>query len=110
MNPPPLVFEHSAIKLHIDVRVHRLTAIKKTAYRLAAECTTVLGELDESRLPVTFLFKDGTTEAKARAVVSRFFQELVDQDLREEIAEETAPLRTLILAHAFSRTGLIRDS
>jgi His-Xaa-Ser system protein HxsD len=41
-------------------------------------------------------------------VVRQFFQELLDQELREQIAEETAPVRTLILAHAFSKADLIK--
>jgi hypothetical protein len=37
-----------------------------------------------------------------------FFQELLDQELREQIAEEINPVRTLILAHAFSKVDLIK--
>jgi hypothetical protein len=31
------------------------------------------------------------------------------QDLRSSIREETRQIRNLILSHAFSKTGLIRD-
>jgi His-Xaa-Ser system protein HxsD len=37
-----------------------------------------------------------------------FFQELLDQELRERIAEETDAIRSLILAQAYSKTDLIR--
>ncbi len=43
------------------------------------------------------------------APYNQLFQELLDQELREQIAVETAPLRNLILAHAYSRTGLPSD-
>jgi hypothetical protein len=40
----------------------------------------------------------------------RFFhQELLDEDLRVTIHEETDSIRALILAHTFSRTNLIED-
>jgi His-Xaa-Ser system protein HxsD len=97
-----------AIALMIDVRVYRLTAVKKTAYRLADRCTAVIGALADPLVPVTLRFKPGTTEAGARETARLFFQELLDQELREHIADETSAVRTLILAHAFSRADLIK--
>src|SRR5689334_8075438 len=97
-----------AIALMIDVRVYRLTAVKKAAYRLADRCTAVIGVPDEHRLPVSLHFRPGTGEPGAREGVRAFYQELLDQELREQIAEETEPVRTLILAHAFSKIDLIK--
>jgi len=97
-----------AIALVIDVRVYRLTAVKKTAYRLADRCTAVIGALADPLVPVTLRFKPGTTEAGARETARLFFQELLDQELREQIADETSAVRTLILAHAFSKADLIK--
>ncbi|MGH8227350.1 MAG: hypothetical protein ACREU3_05520, partial [Steroidobacteraceae bacterium] len=42
-------------------------------------------------------------------VVASFQKELLDQDLRATVRAETKEVRNLILAHAFSRTGLIGD-
>jgi His-Xaa-Ser system protein HxsD len=97
-----------AIALKIDVRVYRLTAVKKTAYRMADRCTAVIGALADPLAPVTLRFKPGTTEAGAREAARLFFQELLDQELREQIADETSAVRTLILAHAFSKADLIK--
>jgi His-Xaa-Ser system protein HxsD len=95
------------VHLSIDLRAYRLNAVKKTAYRLADRCTAVLGAPDVDALPVTFLFKSGVSEDAAREVVRAFFEELLDQELREEIGEETGPLRALLIANAFSKTDLI---
>ena len=56
----------------------------------------------------TLRFKSTVTEARAREVANQFFQELLDQELREQIADETSAVRTLILAHAFSKADLIK--
>ncbi len=95
----------------LDLRTNRLTAVKKAAYRLADRLTVALGTPTADApdlLPVTFLFKPRTSEATAAEAARAFYQELLDQELREQIAAETAPLRALILAHAFSKTDLIQ--
>lgn len=108
MSDMAFVFDMGAARAIVDLRVYRLTAVKKAAYRLAARCTVVFGAVEADALPVTFLFSPGTGEPTALETYRAFFQELLDQELREQIAEETAPLRALILAHAFSKTDLIR--
>lgn len=96
------------IALMIDVRVYRLTAVKKAAYRMADRCTAVIGALADPLVPVTLRFKPGTTASSARETARLYFQELLDQELREQIADETSALRTLILAHAFSKADLLQ--
>ena len=40
--------------------------------------------------------------------IGRIKNEVLDQDLRDTLFKETANIRTLILANAFSNTGLIQ--
>jgi His-Xaa-Ser system protein HxsD len=103
------VFREGRVELVIDLRAYRLAAVQKTAYRLAARCTAVLGDVGERSIAVHLTFQAPTSEAQALEVARLFFQELLDQELREQNAVETAPLRNLILAHAYSRTGLASD-
>lgn len=100
--------ESGSERVTIDLRVYRLAAVKKAAYRLADRVTVVLGAPDGDDLPLTFLWKPGTAESVAVETIRAFFDEVLDQELREHVAEETAPVRALILAHAFSKTDLIR--
>ena len=102
------VFENGAARGLLDLRSYRLAAIKKAAYRIADRCTAALGSPTDERLPLTLTFKAGTSETAAKECVRLFLEELLDQELRAEIAAETEPLRVLILAHAFSKTDLIR--
>ena len=85
------------------MRCYRLSAVQKVAYKLAEKCTVVLGGVDVTSLPITFLFPPATSETVALDVIRLFFQDLLDQELREQIAEETRPLRALLLAHAFQK-------
>jgi His-Xaa-Ser system protein HxsD len=101
-------FDGSALRGTVDLRAYRLSAVKKAAYRVASKVTVVLGTRVGEELPITLAFKPGTPEGVAIEAGRAFFQELLDQELRELVAEETAPMRTLILAHAFSKTDLIR--
>ena len=103
----PLKLEHGAIHTSIDLRVYRLVAVQKAAYRFAARGTVMIGSPTETTLPLTFTFAPATTEQTALSLAREFFQELLDQELREHVGDETRALRGLILAHAFSRAGLV---
>jgi His-Xaa-Ser system protein HxsD len=92
----------------VDVRTYRLVAVQKAAYKLADKCTIVLGSEKDQLLPITFMFQPGVAESAARQTAQLFFQELLDQELREHIASETNPMRALILAQAFSKSDLVR--
>jgi His-Xaa-Ser system protein HxsD len=91
----------------VDLRVYRLSALKKAAYRLADRVTVVIGAPEGDLVHLDFRFSPGTSEVARSEAIREFFQELVDQELREQIAEETAPVRTLIIAHALSKADLI---
>jgi His-Xaa-Ser system protein HxsD len=103
-----LSLRDGCVALTLDLRVYRLAAIKKTAYRLADRFTAAVGSPEADVVPVTLRFKASATDASARESVRVFFEELMDQELRESIAEETTPLRNLILAHAFSNLDIIK--
>src|SRR5690349_4686693 len=95
-----------AIDLVIDLRSYRLSAVKKAAYRLADRVTVILGSPDGDQLPLSLRFKPNVSETAAREAERQLFQELLDQELREQIADETGAVRTLILAQAFSNVDL----
>lgn len=108
-HPSVPIFCDGRVDFPVDLRAYRLASVQKTAYRLAARCTAFLSDVTESSVSVSLTFPAATSQAQALEVARLFFQELLDQELREQIAVETAPLRNLILAHAYSRTGLPSD-
>ena len=54
-------------------------------------------------------FDDNFSHNAIELIVDDFKKEVLDQDLRQIIKKETEPVRNLILAHTFSKTGLISD-
>lgn len=109
MAEPLVRFDGSAASAEVDTTVYALTALKKAAYRIADRCSVVIGPPDGSRVAVSFSSASGGDDG-LRDGVRAFFEHALDYDLRERIATETAPLRNLILAHAFSRTKLVQGS
>ncbi len=98
--------EVETISVNFDSRVYTLIAVKKAAYKyidsFSADISLTNDEVRCS-LKLTYPRSD---ESFAR-LVDDFKKEVLDQDLREKLRVETEPVRNLILAHAFSKTGTI---
>src|ERR1700728_319428 len=83
-----------------------LDALQRAAYAVADAMSvgiTVAGD----RFTCTLYPREHGTDPSALA--HRMRTEVVDQTLRLRIAKETEPLRNLIFALAFSKTGLTED-
>src|SRR5258708_25402918 len=101
-------FQDGCVLATIDTRTYRLTAIQKAAYRLAVRCTVVIGSDVGDCVDIRLLFPRSISEPDALEIARLYFQELLDQELREKVAEETSAIRALVLANAYSKTSLIR--
>lgn len=109
-SPETMTINDHVARLRVDLRLYRLIAVQKAAYRIAARCTVILGSIHDDQIDVEIrlVSKGGNTEL--REATRLLFQEMLDQELREKVAAETAPLRALLLAIAYSRTGLAPKS
>lgn len=94
--------------LTIDLAVYSLDCIKRAAYRFTNRFSLEM-QIEGNKALCTLIFDPSISDTMVEPVVSAFRKELLDQDLRASISEETQEIRNLILAHAFSRTGLISD-
>lgn len=90
----------SDIAVTVDPRVYRLSAVKKAAYRLGGRCFAKIELTPEGGIQVTLTAKPGG--GSPSTLEGEFRNELLDQELREAIAEETGRVRNLLLAQAFS--------
>jgi His-Xaa-Ser system protein HxsD len=99
--------QEKKVSLPIDLKVYNLEALKKTSYRFADRASIAIKNDTESSASIEFNFSSGTNDEMIQKVVSEFRSELLDQDLRQIISEETKGIRNLILAHAFSKSSLI---
>lgn len=87
-----------------EEKVFQLETIKRALYRLADS-----GSFDiscrEGEISVVIHASHETIDD----LTARIRNEVIDQDLRDTISKETSNIRTLILANAFSNTGLIES-
>jgi His-Xaa-Ser system protein HxsD len=80
------------------------TALQKAAYEVAADLTIIITEEG----PHYVVNAVSTSKGKPDVDLSAFVRNANDYALREKLAAETAPLRNLVLAHAYSKTQFIR--
>jgi His-Xaa-Ser system protein HxsD len=97
--------ESFATHIEIDPSVYRLSAIKKAAYRLSARGDFAISTNDAAQIAVVISVRNSDDDLDC--LVADFRRQSLDQELREEIAEQTAPIANLLLAQAFSATSLI---
>lgn len=91
--------------LRFDPSVYRLAAVKKACYKFADRCYVqieipVAGE-------ITVNLKSRANDVGLEDIALDLQNEVLDQELREVVAEETAAIRNLLLAQAFSSTSLV---
>jgi His-Xaa-Ser system protein HxsD len=103
-------FDGASATVEVDTTIYSVTALKKAAYRLADRCFVQIGVPEGTKLWLDFRSVRDEGESAVRGYISSFFDEALDYDLRERVSGETAQLRNLILAHAFSRTKLVQGS
>jgi His-Xaa-Ser system protein HxsD len=92
------------MNLEIDEQIYCLEAVQKAAYRFIDRLTVLITKTDGQLIceidPVL------GTEGQIDKNIANFKREMLDQQLRKQIKDETESARNLILAYAFSRSGL----
>jgi len=83
-----------------------LEALERALYALADRLSGVTGESDDLW---TVQIHPRSTNADYGDLAHAVRQEVTDQTLRVRIAERTDPIRNLVFALAFSRSGLATD-
>lgn len=101
--------DRDSYRVTFDTRIYSALAIKKAAYKFAAHFASLITTTSEHELTVELKFLRQQNEADQNELVQAFLNEVLDQDLREQIARETESTRNLILAEAFSKTSLLHE-
>lgn len=91
--------------IRFDARVFSLLAVKKAAYRYLDKFAAEI-RLESPEIICMVKCMRPLSPTHLAELLDDFRKEVLDQDLREQIKSETEPIRRLILAHAFSQTGL----
>jgi len=89
------------ITLLLDAVLYPLGAAQKAAHAFTGLCFVSLTKDDEEVVRCHLRLKQGVTHED---LVGAFLNELLDQQLRVRLRQESEPIRRLILAQAFSLT------
>ena len=100
--------ESSQRLLRFDNRVFSLPAVLKATYKYINSFTADIN-LEGNEIVCGLTFTSPVNVELSSRVIEDFKKEVLDQDLREQIKTETAPIRNLIFALAFSKTGIVGD-
>lgn len=92
--------------IRFDERIISLSAVKKAAYKYI-NTFAVDFSLENNEIVCALMFTAPTSEELSVKIAEDFKKEVLDQDLREQIKTETAPIRNLLFALAFSKTGIV---
>jgi His-Xaa-Ser system protein HxsD len=82
---------------------HSLDAVQRAAYRLSDRMSCEISETADAIEANLHIPEEG---AAPDILLADFRNEVLDQVLRERIRAETVDIRNLVLAVAFSKTGL----
>jgi His-Xaa-Ser system protein HxsD len=91
-----------------DNSVYSISAVKKAAYRFLDVFSATIST-EDGAIKCTIAFPSGPNEERIVSIIDDFRKEVLDQDLREILKRETEQVRNLILAHAFSKTGIVME-
>lgn len=91
--------------LTFNTAVYRLTAIKKAVYRFSDRCIIQIDLAGNTTAELSLECHDASVNLNA--LIGELTREITDQELREMISDETAGVRNLLLAQAFSATSLV---
>lgn len=96
--------------VEFDARAYSLLAIQKACHRFSNRASFdvhVVQTEGTNAIKVTLQLLKGTADDLLTELVQLLQNEALEQQLREQIRTQTEGVRNLVLAYAFSRTGLI---
>lgn len=97
----------SPTEFTFDTSIYRLTAIQKAAYRFMGSFSIEMDRVNENVVRVRLIPRSNSAP---NIEASALPNEVLDQELREAVADETRAVRELLLAQAFSNLSLTDPS
>jgi His-Xaa-Ser system protein HxsD len=100
--------EHIVREVKFDSAVYTVDAVKAACYRFSDKFSSLI-EYRDGLIVCSLQYDAKLCGPLIDLEIENLKKEVLDQDLRQKLRTETEPVRNLILAHAFSKTGLIAD-
>ena len=103
----PLAFiDSDTLRAVVDTSIYSISAVFATCYKYTDHCYIFLSRSsDPSSIEILFSRKNEGSDLSR--VAAEFYNELIDQQIRIQVNAETAQIRTLIVAQAFSEGNLL---
>jgi His-Xaa-Ser system protein HxsD len=109
----PAPAENGAVILTVDESIYCKQAVLRTAYWFTDRCYLFISREAPGHFRVQIKAKPATLEQPApeslENVAGEFTNALLDYQLRQEIESQTGKIRELLVAKAFSESGLLED-
>lgn len=93
------------LETHFSADVYSIDVVKKAAYRMLEHFSCDI-QLEANLIWCRLTRRRDLSAQEVEKLKAAFHDEVLDQDLRRLIRDETEPTRNAILAYAFSKTGL----
>lgn len=93
----------------VNLSVYPLDALFRVCYWFTDRCYLFL-TVDEANSAVTVHFSKKSPDADLGVIAGEFSNELINQRVRRDVAEETRAIRELIVAQAFAEADLLDRS
>ena len=106
----------SEARVCLDSSFYSREAVLRACYWYTDVAYIQVPESDPGKLTVSIKLKhqtpslDNPKPTNLEQLVGEFCNSVLDFELRRQIEKETAPVRQLILAKAFSESGVLEDS
>ncbi|OPA85365.1 His-Xaa-Ser system protein HsxD [Pseudomonas fluorescens] len=100
-----MAFFHSVV---FDEQLYDAQVLQKAAYR-SLNSLTVEINIGNGELRCALSSNIGVDEPAFLLAIQEFKKDVLDYQLRHQLAVETQPIKNLILGLAFSKTGLISE-
>lgn len=95
------------VEVSLDTKVFSPEAVLRAAYWFSGDWEVAIVPAEPSEIKVMLTPKGHTGDKASADIVGRFCSAVMDAELRIQIARETAAIRELILAKAFSAAGVL---
>jgi len=104
---PKVDQDSGAFALKIDLSVFAIEAVLRASYKFTDRCHLFVERISPGEEQVVVTFRPKASAPPLETVVGEFSNELIDQQLREQLAREAGPIREILVAQAFAEGNLL---
>ncbi|HET6977244.1 MAG TPA: His-Xaa-Ser system protein HxsD [Pyrinomonadaceae bacterium] len=97
------------LTIFVDTKIYSLEVLFRTCYSFTDRCYLFLEPSNDSQI-IAVRFANKSSDGTLSTTAAEFSNELVNQRVRFDIANETRSIRELIVAQAFAEADLLDRS